>query len=412
MKTVLLSVLMGCAMAGSLQAAEKPMLDRSEANIVITNWWSPVREKLTEKQVDLMVESGLNQLLFMSYTAEDGKRALGFASKYPWVKAILWDERIFGISDTNPASFSNLDDVVRDYQSYSAFKGFVVRDEPPTGEYTRLGKIFSYTREHWPGVMPYVNLYPNYVNAPDVGAKTYADYIAKYIALRPPMVSYDHYPFPIGGTGDMWFANLEEVRSQCLAAGIPPWVIIQFSAFPGMRAVNEGELRWCAFSALAYGYKSICYFCYATPDSEFSGCAIEPDGSVNKERYALLKKVNADVSTLGHVLVTLTSRRVYHTDPVPKGTVGIPSDGLVRSFSGGQWVVGELRGEHGQYVMLVNREFAKAQKATVHWAPEVTALYRVSSRDPALDPAGLKAGATTVSLAPGDAALFRIERAE
>lgn len=404
MKIIWLLIFMLACSAG---AADLPLLDRSNEPLRIMNWWSPVREALTEKQVDLMVDSGLNFLLFMGYSPEHCKRALGFASKYPWVEAIVWDERIFGVSDLKPESFARIDDVVRDYKSYSAFKGFVVRDEPPTAEYTRLGKIFGYTREHWPGVIPYVNLYPNYVNAPDVGAESYADYVRRYIALRPPMVSYDHYPFPIGGMSDVWFSNLEEVRGQCLAAGIPPWVIVQFSAWPGMRAANEGELRYCVYSALAYGFRGICYFCYATPEKVFSQCAVEFDGSVNKERFALLKKVNKDISTHGPVLMALTSRRVYHTEPLPKGTQGIPSDGRIRSFSRGEWVVGEMQGRLGSYVMVVNRDCRKSQKASVHWSPDIKAVYRVSPRNLALEPIALgKEKTSAINLDPGDGALF------
>lgn len=408
MKTTLVACVMACIMTGNLLAAEAPLLDRSQQTIRLMNWWSPVREALTEKQVDLMVESGLNFLLFMGYTPENCKRALGAASKHPWVEALVWDERIFKVTDTDAKSFSNLDDVVRDYQSYSAFRGFVVRDEPPTKEYPRLGKFFDYARERWPGVMPYVNLLPNYANMADVGATDYADYIRRYIALRPPMVSYDHYLFTTGGDGDMWFANLEEVRLQCLTAGIPPWVIIQFSAWPGIRAANEGELRFCAYSALAYGYKSICYFCYAAPDKDMKQCAIELDGSVNKERFALLKKVNKDVSSVGHVLMSLTSRRVYHTVPLPKGTQAIPADGWIRSFSSGEWTVGEMQGQHSSYVMVVNRNHDKPQKASVKWSPDVTAVYRVSRHNLALEPIAMVKGSTDISLAPGDGELFMI----
>ncbi len=394
-------------------ADAKPILDRSDEPFRIMNWWSPVREHLTEKQVDLMVGSGLNFLLFMGYTPEHCKRALGYASKYPWVEALVWDERIFGADPDIPGSSKNIDAVVKDYQSYHAFKGFVVRDEPPVKEYARLGWVFDYTRERWPGVIPYVNLYPNYVNAADVGAKDYADYIRRYIALRPPMVSYDHYPFLTEALAPEWFHNLEEVRRECLTAGIPPWVIVQFSAWPGMRAVNQGELRWCVFSAMAYGYKSVCYFCYATPEEVFTQCAINLDDTVNAERYALLKRVNKDVAALGPVMMALTSKRVYHTEPLPAGTQGVPSDGWVRAFSGGEWMVGEMRGEHSSYVMLVNRNPNKAQSASVSWSPDVKAVYRVSE-DLSLQPVRLRAGKSgqresSVSLPAGSGALYCIE---
>ncbi len=293
------------------------------------------------------------------------------------------------------------------------FNGFVVRDEPPVKEYPRFGRIFDYTRERWPGVIPYINLYPNYVNIADVGAESYADYIRKFTALRPPMVSYDHYPFATEGIGPEWFHNLEEVRRECLTAGIPPWVIVQLCAWPGIRAVNEGELRWCVFSAMAYGYKSVCYFCYATPDKDFTQCPINLDGTVNAERYALLKRVNKDVAALGPVLMALTSKRVYHTEPLPTGTQGIPADGWVRSFSGGEWLVGEFQGAHSSYVMLVNRNPNKAQTTAASWSPDIKSVYRVSE-DQSLQPLKLRTGKSgqpecSVSLPAGSGALYCVE---
>lgn len=402
-----------CAVTSLTVADAKPLLDRSDEPFRIMNWWSPVREHLTEKQVDLMVGSGLNFLLFMGYTPENCKRALGYASKYPWVQAIVWDERIFGASPDDPGSSKNIDAVVNDYRGYRAFKGFVVRDEPPVKEYTRLGKIFDYTRERWPDVIPYVNIYPNYVNPADVGAESYTDYIRRYIALRPPMVSYDHYPFLKEGVAPEWFRNLEEVRRECLSAGIPPWVIVQFSEWPGIRAVNEGELRWCVFSAMAYGFKSVCYFCYASCDKDMGQCAINLDDTVNTERYALLKRVNKDVAALGPVLMALTSKRVYHTEPLPAGTQGIPADGWVRAFSGGEWLIGEMQGAHSSYVMLINRNPHKSQSASVSWSSEVKAVYRVSD-DRSLQPIRLRKGKdgspeTSLTVPPGSGELYCIE---
>jgi hypothetical protein len=408
-----------CVTPSATGGSPPALLDRSSEPFRIMNWWSPVKENLTEKQVDLMVDCGLNYLLFMGYSPEHCKRALSCASKYPWVEAIVWDERIFGADAPKPGeSFSNIATVVNDYQSYRAFKGFVVRDEPGTAEFPRFGRIMSYTRSRWPGIIPYVNLFPNYVNVKDAGAKSYDEYIQQYLACRPPMVSYDHYPFPKEGVAPAWFDNLEVVRRECLSAGVPPWVIVQFSAFPGMRAVNEGELRWCVNSAMAYGYRSVCYFCYATPAEDgFAECAINLDGSVNPKRYALLKKINREIAPLGSVLMALTSRRVYHTAPLPQGTQGIPKDGWVRAFSSGEWMAGELQGRHGSYVMVVNRNPHKPGKASISWTPDIETVYRVSRQDLALEPVKLKRGKaegreSEIDMEPGAGELFYIGLSE
>jgi hypothetical protein len=88
--------------------------------------------------------------------------------------------------------------------------------------------------------------------------------------------------------------------------------------------------------------------------------------------------------------MALSSRRVYHTEPRPQGTHGIPADGWIRAFSGGEWVAGEMAGQHGSYVMLVNRNPHRFQQARISWAPDVNAVYRVSKRNLMLEPVKLK----------------------
>ncbi|UCD56398.1 MAG: hypothetical protein JSV16_11240, partial [Candidatus Hydrogenedentota bacterium] len=189
------------------------------------------------------------------------------------------------------------------------------------------------------------------------------------------------------------------------------WVIIQFVEWPGMRLVNEAELRWLVYSSLAYGFKSISYFCYFTPGGQFKNGAIEADGRVNPERFALMKKVNRDLHTLGPVLMALCSKRVYRTGLAPEQGSGIPEDGWIRSAEG-EWVVGELQGQKGSYVLLANADYQQPRKARIRWAPKVRSVYRVSKQDGQPEQVRLrrrKGGPELVmSLAAGDGELYRL----
>ncbi|HEQ60370.1 MAG TPA: hypothetical protein ENN74_02045, partial [Firmicutes bacterium] len=116
-------------LGGTLTAAragepEAPLLDRSSEPFRITHWWSAQREALSEEQVDLMVEAGLNYLQLMGHQVEHNRRALAAASKYPWVEAIVHDGRLSEVKLEAPDSFQRIDDIVKDYSSYPAFKGF------------------------------------------------------------------------------------------------------------------------------------------------------------------------------------------------------------------------------------------------------------------------------------------------
>ena len=405
-------------LGGTLTAAragepEAPLLDRSSEPFRITHWWSAQREALSEEQVDLMVEAGLNYLQLMGHQVEHNRRALAAASKYPWVEAIVHDGRLSEVKLEAPDSFQRIDDIVKDYRSYPAFKGFYVIDEPSATRFPWLEGIYTYTRERWPEVTPYVNLYPNYCPPHGLGTATYAEHIEQYLAIRPPLLSYDHYPFYVDSVNEAgWFSNLEEVRRQCLGAGVPYWVIIQFVEWPGMRLVNEAQLRWSVYSALAYGFKSISYFCYFTPGGQFKNGAIEPDGRVHPERFALMKKVNRDLHALGPVLMALCSERVYRTGLAPEQGTGVPEDGWIRSVEG-KWIIGELQGQRGSYVLLANGDYEQSQEARIRWAPEVQAVYRVSKQTGRPEPVRLRPRKglpeAAFSLAAGDGELYRLE---
>ena len=90
------------------------------------------------------------------------------------------------------------------------------------------------------------------------------------------MLSFDHYPFfqpdPDGRFGNIskagFVANLATVRRAALGASIPFWVAIRVVPIPfgvegGVVAQydpSEAQLRWQAFTSLAYGAKGIIYF--------------------------------------------------------------------------------------------------------------------------------------------------------
>ena len=95
------------------------------------------------------------------------------------------------------------------------------------------------------------------------------------------MLSFDHYPFfqpdPDGRFGNIskagFVANLATVRRAALGASIPFWVAIRVVPIPfgvegGVVAQydpSEAQLRWQAFTALAYGAKGIIYFTCECP---------------------------------------------------------------------------------------------------------------------------------------------------
>ena len=174
------------------------------------------------------------------------------------------------------------------------------------------------------------------------------------------MLSFDHYPFfqpdPDGRFGNIskegFVANLATVRRAALGASIPFWVAIRVVPIPfgvagGVVAQydpSEAQLRWQAFTALAYGAKGIIYFTCGSriihpspcqPVSLFSRCLMRADlwgsdwamgtfdgaGMVEMKgntsnhapgpHYYQAQRINSVLRVFGTLLLNATSTGVY-----------------------------------------------------------------------------------------------------
>jgi hypothetical protein len=55
------------------------------------------------------------------------------------------------------------------------------------------------------------------------------------------------------------------LRAQAGVAGIPFWIIFNSMPYAAHADPTEAELRWQAFTALAYGTSGVLYYCYWDP---------------------------------------------------------------------------------------------------------------------------------------------------
>ncbi|WP_285518457.1 hypothetical protein, partial [Thermolongibacillus altinsuensis] len=81
-----------------------------------------------------------------------------------------------------------------------------------------------------PGRFGYVNLFPNYASAAQLGTPNYDEYVARFVdEVKPDVLSMDHYPLlrPDADRRDAYCENLEVMRRQSLRAGIPFWNFFQ-----------------------------------------------------------------------------------------------------------------------------------------------------------------------------------------
>ena len=77
----------------------------------------------------------------------------------------------------------------------------------------------------------------------------------------------DHYQrfSPEADGRDGYCQNLEVMREQSLAAGVPFWNFFNTMPYGSHTDPTEAQLRWQINASLAYGAKGVMYFCYWTP---------------------------------------------------------------------------------------------------------------------------------------------------
>ena len=300
-------------------------------------------------------------------------------------------------------------------------------DEPGESAFRGLAEIGERVARLAPTKPFWVNLLPTY------GFASLADYdrhIRNYIdTAKPTFFTYDHYCLvgrdPVVNEESRYgpnregcyFPNLEIVRRRALDAGIEFGVILSVGTFGGVRGASDAELRWQAFTTLAYGSQALGWFCYLTEVNygnwnNWEDMVINRDGTRTRH-YAMLKYLNGEVLAWGPTLRRLRSTGVYHTDPLPPMTRPIRRSRLVRSVSGGMGLIGEFEHSNGRrYLMVVNRDFINAATLKVRFRNAPGRLVLIGRRDGAERPTpgySPRTGELTVQLAAGDAELLYLE---
>ncbi len=248
--------------------------------------------------------------------------------------------------------------------------GYMIRDEPPAGDFAKLREQCDAIRKVRPGKVCYINLLPNYANAKQLGTTTYEEHVRRFVdVVEPTVLSMDHYPTmrPDRDTRDAYCRNLEVLRVEALRKGIPFWNFFNTMPFGPHLDPTEAQLRWQIFTSIAYGAKGVLYFCYYTPLShEFpkGGAIIRRDG-LRTRHYDQAKRINAVIRRLGPTLMKLTStgvRRVPRNAHATELLAGTGIDAITK----GNYLVGTFRHDDGRRaVMLNNDDFAYVAWPTV-----------------------------------------------
>lgn len=353
------------------------------------------------------------------------------------MKAMLYSLLITSATLDNPAQKAKLDDLIDKAKNNSALEAYFVADEPQSTAFPALLRLVNYIKQRDPDHLAYVNLYPSYANQQQLGVdlkeapkgpigipdnyagigtnadtvKFYGEYLRQYInVIKPELISYDHYNFMNNGIdGQQYFLNLALIRNAAVRANLPFLNIVQSCQFdPGWRKPTGNEMRWLAFTTLAYGGRGICWFVYW--GNQQNG-AIMQDGtrSSNADQVAA---INKDISAIGTEMLQMTSTAVYHVGTLPIGTESIPVSSPVK-VSKGEYIIGLFKQNGEQNIfMVMNRNYKNASTVKVTLDYDNGKLMEYSPNQKKwTDVQFVQQGTTfTTVLRPGDGKLYRIDR--
>ncbi|HWF18108.1 MAG TPA: hypothetical protein VG754_02530, partial [Verrucomicrobiae bacterium] len=282
-----------------------------------------------------------------------------------------------------------------------------LRDEPSADFFPGLAAMASLVQQEAPGKWAYINLFPDYATAGQLGAASYEEYLEKFVAAcHPTQLSYDHYALMDDGSlGGGYWNNLEQMRAVAKKHNLPFWNIVLACAHFSFREPTAADLRFEVFSSLAYGARGIAYFTYFAPQvGNYRAAAIDQFGHPTPT-WNNLQNVNLQIQKLAPTLLELTSDDTYHFGSVPAGCHGPGTNSLV-SAVGGQIAVGDFTHSDGsRYVMLVNKDLSKSVACWPQFRRAPKVLKFIS---PYTGRSGVYAG-EQVWLAPGHGVLLKPE---
>jgi hypothetical protein len=389
--TILCASLLTCA--GAAVAAEP------EAVFPVMPWNSP---PVDAEALGELRACGFTVAGFVPASGLDACQAAG-------LKAIVSDPRCSDYDWANvdgAAARVRVAELVGQVRNHPAVYGYYLRDEPTAAWFPGLTEVSDAVRELHPGAWPYINLFPNYASAEQLGAASYDEYVERFVTTcRPTALCYDNYSL-LPGTDlrPEYFTNLEAMRRAAVKHELPFWNIILATAHFNYREPTAADIAFQVYTSLAYGARGISYFTYFTPGhGNFRGGPVDQFGH-KTPAWDRVRHVNLQIEKLAPTLLKLQSERVYHFGDVPAGCNGADAESLVAALEG-PMLVGEFTHENGsRYVLAVNRDVAASHACSPQWRRPPAKVERVSPYTGALS----AFVGENVWLGPGDGALLKV----
>lgn len=365
--------------------------------IPILAWNGIPPEETSVARYEELIESGITYNLTSFPDLKTMAAALKVAQKIG-VKMII----------SCPELGTDTKKTVRRFMRNPAVAGYYLKDEPNSRDFSGLAEWVKKIRAIDDNHFCYINLFPNYANEEQLGAKTYEDYVNLFIQEVPiKHLSFDYYPVIGDSLQKRWYENLGIFSEKARKERKPFWAFALAVSHQSYPIPTVAELRLQVYSDLAYGAQGIQYFTYWTPKSsvwDFHHGPIALD-SKRTEVYDRIKLMNKEIKDLSWVFLGAKVISVVHTgDMIPQGTkrlTKLPPPIKVLETKGTGAVVSVLEKAADNFLVIVNRDFNNTMQLTIGCDATVKKVLKDGSMVPASAYIG------TLEIDPGDVAIYK-----
>ena len=302
--------------------SEKDLPQYEAQQFEISGFWAPY--DISEEGLQFYKDAGFNTLAMINHslgnTSEEqfylgSKRTMTALEncKKVGLNAILnyndWKaEQCEGEGYNGETPFSKYD-IYGDYKDI--ITGVHICDEPDN---KKMNEIASTTL-----IEDFKKTYPNanyIVNLSDItwpkgrGYMSYSELLNHYSEavmsqFDVPYISVDCYPF-WSGKDERIVENYYRIAEIAKERNAKTTMILQSSTGNEFKdTLSEGDMRWQAYLAIAFGADSLQYYCYSFPKSysgKYNYCILNEDGTPSV-LYDYVKEINAEVQKFASVVL-------------------------------------------------------------------------------------------------------------
>lgn len=302
--------------------SEKDLPQYEAQQFEISGFWAPY--DISEEGLQFYKDAGFNTLAMINHslgnTSEEqfylgSKRTMTALEncKKVGLNAILnyndWKaEQCEGEGYNGETPFSKYD-IYGDYKDI--ITGVHICDEPDN---KKMNEIANTTL-----IEDFKKTYPNanyIVNLSDItwpkgrGYMSYSELLNHYSTavmsqFDVPYISVDCYPFWSGKDGRI-LENYYRIAEIAKERNAKTTMILQSSTGNEFKdTLSEGDMRWQAYLAIAFGADGLQYYCYSFPKSysgKYNYCILNEDGTPSV-LYDYVKEINAEVQKFASVVL-------------------------------------------------------------------------------------------------------------